>query len=285
MSLAVRKVYIDSRYLVSGDSSNFQYELPEVLELPKDTVAFVTEFSTVASWDTVAANRNDRMYVIETGDSATYSARTVFLPTGAYDSESLRVVVENALNGAGKSISGTYTVARASSAGTTSTASLGAAFRYYNITISGGGTCFLPGDRWLKDNIPVWTANGGQAFDPRNLRSSNELFSFPLHNFSASHTSSFIDLRSVHTLFVHSPSFGNYSCLAPGGVRTAIAKIPCDVAYGAPLHYEHSGSSYDYIDIGSSTLKMLNFELKDARGNYIDLRSSNWSMTLVFARK
>ena len=65
MSLAVRKVYIDSRYLVSGDSSNFEYELPEVLELPKDTVAFVTEFSTVASWDTVAVNRNDRMYVIE----------------------------------------------------------------------------------------------------------------------------------------------------------------------------------------------------------------------------
>ena len=140
MSLAVRKVYIDSRYLVSGDSSNFEYELPEVLELPKDTVAFVTEFSTVASWDTVAANRNDRMYVIETRNSATYSARTVILPTGAYDSESLRVVVENALNGAGKSISGSYTVARASNAGTTFTASLGAAFRYYNITISGGGT-------------------------------------------------------------------------------------------------------------------------------------------------
>ncbi len=69
MTLAVRKVFIDSRYLVSGDSSNFEYELPEVLELPKDTVAFVTEFSSVASWDTVAAGRNDRMYVIETSDS------------------------------------------------------------------------------------------------------------------------------------------------------------------------------------------------------------------------
>ena len=57
------------------------------------------------------------------------------------------------------------------------------------------------------------------------------------------------------------------------------------MAYGAPLQYEHSGSSYDYIDIGSTTLKMLNFELKDARGNFIDLRGGNWSMTLVFARK
>ena len=141
MTLAVRKVFIDSRYLVSGDSSNFECELPEVLELPKDTVAFVTEFSTVCSWDTVAANRNDRLYVIESLSSSSYSARTVMLPTGAYDSESLRLVVENALNGAGKAIS-----ARASSAGTVGTASLGAAFRYFAVTISGAGTCFFTGD-------------------------------------------------------------------------------------------------------------------------------------------
>jgi hypothetical protein len=79
MSLAVRKVFIDSRYLVSGDSSNFEYELPEVLELPKDTVAFVTEFSTVAAWDTVAAKRNDRMYVIETSNRR---GRTTASPCG-----------------------------------------------------------------------------------------------------------------------------------------------------------------------------------------------------------
>ena len=39
MTLSVRKVFIDCRYLVSGDSSNVEYELPEVLELPKDTIA------------------------------------------------------------------------------------------------------------------------------------------------------------------------------------------------------------------------------------------------------
>ena len=84
---------------------------------------------------------------------------------------------------------------------------------------------------------------------------------------------------------MHSPSFGNYSFLSPGGVRTAIAKIPCDTAYGGVLHYEHSGSNYDYIDMGSTTLKMLEFELKDARGNLIDLKGGNWSMTLVLATK
>ena len=150
------------------------------------------------------------MYVLGTSENF-YNARTVMIPTGACDSESRRVAVENALNGSGRLITGSYAVARASSAGTTSTASLGAAFRYFTITITGGGTCFFPQDTWLKTNIPTWTANGGQALDPKNLRSTNELFSFPRPNFLANHTSSFIELRSVHTLFIHSPSFGNYS--------------------------------------------------------------------------
>ena len=177
MTLSVRKLFIDSRCLVSGTSSNFEYELPEVLELPKDTVAFITKFSTSASWDTVAAGRNDRLYVIESVSSSSYYARTVTLPTGAYGSVSLRLVVENALNGAGKSISGTYQVTRASSADTVGTASLGAAYRYFTINISGAGTCVFPTDGWLKTNIPIWTANGGEAFDPHNLKSTNELAS------------------------------------------------------------------------------------------------------------
>ncbi len=284
MTLAVRKIYIDSRFLTSGNSSSFQYELPDVLELPKDTVAFVTEVTTVASWDTVSANRNNQLYVIE-NTGAAYSARIVTLPSGAYDSETLRVIVENGLNGAGKTITGNYNVQRSSSAGTVNTASLGAAFRYFTISISGGGSCSFVTDPWLKNKVPTWISYGGTAYDPYNLKSTNELFMFPTEVFSSNHTSSFIDLRSIHTLFIHSPSFGNYSCIAPRGVRTAIAKIPCDVAYGGVLHYEHSGSSYDYIDVGSTTLKMLTIELKDSRGNFVDLKGGHVSMTLVLARK
>ncbi len=189
------------------------------------------------------------------------------------------------LNGATKAVAGPYTVARSSSAGTVNTASLGSAYRYYTISLNGGGSCFFPQDGWLKKNVAIWSSYVGPAYDPMNLRSSNELFQFPMAIVSASHTSSFIDLRSVHTLFVHSPSFGSYSTLGPLGVRTAIQKVPCEVGYGAVLHYEHSGSSYDYIDVGSTTLKMLKFELRDARGSLVDLKGGHWSMTLIFARK
>jgi hypothetical protein len=197
----------------------------------------------------------------------------------------LRSAVELALNGAGKTVTGTYTVARSSSAGTVNTASLGSAYRYYTITLSGGGSCFFPQDGWLKKNVATWSSYVGEPYDPMNLRSSNELFQFPLAVVSASHTSSFIDLRSVHTLFVHSPSFGNYSTLAPRGVRTAIQKVAVESAYGAVLHFQTGGNMYDHIDVGSTTLKMLKFELKDSRGNFVDLKGGHWSMTLLFARK
>ena len=82
----------------------------------------------------------------------------------------------------------------------------------------------------------MWVQYGGGLYDRENPKSTNELFQFPTKAFSATHTSSFIDLRSVHTLFVHSPSFGNYSCLAPRGVRTAIAKVPCSAPYGSVLN-------------------------------------------------
>ena len=37
--LQTRKLYIDSRFLKAGTPSSFDFELPEILELPRDTVA------------------------------------------------------------------------------------------------------------------------------------------------------------------------------------------------------------------------------------------------------
>ncbi len=132
MSLSVRKLFVDSRFAVSGDSSSFEYELPQVVELPTDAVCFVTEFTTVASWKTVSPN-NNRFYIVENTGSI-HSARIATIPPGAYDSETLRSAVELALNGPGKTVGGTHSVSRSSSAGTVNTASLGSAYRYYAIT-------------------------------------------------------------------------------------------------------------------------------------------------------
>ena len=101
-----------------------------------------------------------------------------------------------------------------------------------------------------------------------NPLGTNELFSFDYQGYGSYGTQSvsgFIDLRSKHNIYVHSPSFGHYTSIGPLGVRTILCKVPVESAYGTVVHYAHSGSSYDYIDVGMSTLRMLSFSLLDAK--------------------
>jgi hypothetical protein len=100
-----------------------------------------------------------------------------------------------------------------------------------------------------------------------------------------SHVSGFVDLRRCHSIFVHSPSFGNYNTVAPGGIRTALCKIPCEVGYGGLVRWSTGGSSFDYIECGVRSLHVLRLELKDSDGNLLDLQGTAFSMTLLFSEE
>ena len=295
--LSVRKLYIDSRFLKSGDPSNFDFELPEIVDLPKDTVAYITEFTAVCGWDTVN-DSNYKLYVVEQ-QAGVNKGRIVELTRQPYDSESLRAEVETKLNGTGKLAGmGTYSVVRTTSAGATGNVSLGAAYRYYSITVS-AGNFWMPSHGMLRNPGfagPVWVDTfAGPAYDPGNPQDTNELFNFEaaLSNpndvhataYLSTHVSSFIDLRSKHSLFVHSPSFGNYTSIGPNGTRTILLKVPVDSAYGSVIHYQHSGHPMDFIEVSTRGLKSLTFELRDARGNLVSLNGGHWSMTIVFVER
>ena len=118
--LSVRKLYIDSRYRASGTPSKFEYELPETVELPKNTRAFITEFTSVNGWDTINAS-NNQFYVIEqynaSGTGAiVYNARIITIPEACYDTDGLRATNEDKLN-YGRGVVGWYTVTRSTSGG------------------------------------------------------------------------------------------------------------------------------------------------------------------------
>ena len=166
MELSVRKLYIDSRFLTNGTTSSFEYELPEVVNLPTNSAAYITEFCCVNGWDTISAS-NDQLYLVERNSSSVTRARLETLNSGSYDSESLRLEIESKLNSAGKHVAGTDSVARVTSAGASQTS--GASYRYYAITLGGGGTFFLPNDAFLRSSYNVgalWQASwNGPGFD------------------------------------------------------------------------------------------------------------------------
>ena len=92
-----RKLYIDSRYRASGSPSNFEYELPETVELPKNTRAFITEFTSVNNWDTISQS-NNQMYVVEELDIATQVPRVLTITQNPYDTDRLRAAIEGQLH-------------------------------------------------------------------------------------------------------------------------------------------------------------------------------------------
>jgi hypothetical protein len=245
--LTTTKVYVDSRFANGGSSSSIEYEIPGGIELRPTARCWLSEFTCVASWDTVDSS-NNKLTIVEQG--SVY--RPLLLETGPQDLESLRLGLEVLLNGPTKDAAmGSYTVARVSS-GTG-----GGTFRLFEVACSSGTFQIL-------DSALVAFPTGQQQL--------------------ASHISNFVDLRRVHSLFLHSPSFGAYNSVGPRGVRTILAKIPANVGYGTLVSYASSSSEHDYVECGVSGLNILRLELRDAAGLLLDLNGTHWSATILFER-
>ncbi len=213
--LSTTKVYIDSRYASISNGPSIEYEIPGGVPMKPTTKDWLSELTCVCSWHTLdSSNRN--LYLTEGIEH-----RALELPEGVYDLESFRAMLQTELNGATKSASmGTYSVSLVVSG------SGGGTARVLRITCS-AGTFALPDDASIIEQV------GGIPYSVQSI------LSFPSGSLQLSvHTSGFVDLRRIHTLYLHSPSFGAYNSVGPRGERTIIAKIPCPVGYGQLVPYQ-----------------------------------------------
>ena len=94
-----------------------------------------------------------------------------------------------------------------------------------------------------------------------------------------------IDIRRVHNVYIHSNSLSNNNVIGTDGGRTTLVKIPVLGQVGDVLHRYHSGHAYDFVDVSNKTLSTLDFEIKDGRGDLLDLRGGTVSIELLFANR
>ena len=94
-----------------------------------------------------------------------------------------------------------------------------------------------------------------------------------------------IDIRRVHNVYIHSQALSNNNVLGTDGGRTTLVKIPVLGQVGDVLHRYHSGHAYDFVDVSNKTLATLDFEIKDGRGDPLDLRGGTVSIELLFASR
>jgi len=161
----ISNVFLDSRYALA-DGETFLIPGESILLEPNSRV-WLGEFTCVASWDTLD-DSNNTFSVVESGHS-----RTVTLPTGPHDLESLRAAIEEGLNEAPREGMGTYTVTRVS------TGTGGSTFRAYQVSVSAGVFAIPP-----------------------LYNSLNSICNWPGLAESASHTSTFVDVRRCHSVYL-----------------------------------------------------------------------------------
>ena len=63
--LPYKKIFIDSRNKVSGDSSNFKVELNYSETLPDNCAFFITDVCIPPVWKTLEEHINARLYVLQ----------------------------------------------------------------------------------------------------------------------------------------------------------------------------------------------------------------------------
>ena len=321
MSLPVKKIYIDSRYRTkdSESSSSFKLQLARNMYMPKNTVFYIEDVCIPHTWYTVEAGVNDRLYIryrptfsglqvtdgsdadwfrnfhIENGVVVSVPAqiqgwydRFITLTPNVYTAQTLSVEVQAKLNALSNGNFG---------------CSYNAALNTITIFPTGSYVFYLPTEQDLSTGMHnTWNLNVSGAntnysvfhnYDRNNPMSCNEILgntngaspAYALPGFgpmgASVYTSGFLHL-TPHNIYLSSPNLGTYTTLGPRGESNILKKIPVTSSYGY-LIVDQSTSTHDFLDCSDQSLCTFEFNIKDVKGNIINLHGSNISFSIVFA--
>ena len=279
MSLPLKKIYVDTRYRTtdSVSTSNFRIELPYSVELPDNSTFQLTDICIEHSWLTVETGINDQLYfAIAPGTSpTTVSGYVMRLPSQNYTGTSLASKIQTLLQTQSYDFQTSY---------------------YANtntITITSSTLSFklLTDDDMSYQDISTWV--GGITVDYTNLRSANDLLrnyrgrskTYGLQagsNAVYSYTSGFLDLQPIRNIFISSPNLGSFTTLGSRGEAGIICKVPVNADFGY-LVICNIIAAHDFLNRSKQSLRTIEFNLRDVKGNYIPLHGGHCSLSIVFS--
>ena len=102
------------------------------------------------------------------------------------------------------------------------------------------------------------------------------------NNLGNYHYSGALDLCENHCIYLHSPNLTNYKVLGPAGSRSVLARVAVNSGYGSNLTHQHSDHPLDYIPCGGVTLRTLQFDLRNANNQPVDMRGGHVSFSILF---
>ena len=268
------KIYVDSRKRVSGTHSNFDYQLPNPIQVPKsrcfvDSVHIANVFPSIT-------NHNRFIYLEETSTTNVTKKRKVALTVGAYDGNTLATEVATQLNSGTTLTAASYSCTFSSGTGKLTIA---------NTTASGADFSIWPAD-YLKHGL--WDPlNSGTIPDYIEGDDCYETIGFAaVYKITGNSTTPIvgeghINVQPYHSLFLHSNLGLQGDCIGPDNSQSIVRKIVLDAPPGNMVNDFHS-LPYDYVSVQPSQVRNLSFRLADYRGRTIDMLHTGLSFSLLF---
>ena len=291
--LPLKKIYLDSKFKTSDSrsTSDFKCELKESILLPANTIAYIDNICIPHAWRTIEENINDKLYIQVTNSSQIVSnkpneCRIVQLTPGNYNISTLANEIQTKANNA-FSTSTTPTHFNISPNLVDNTILINPAvssieFKIltdYDLEFGLPDTIDVAGSPWLS----AWT---GPSFDPKNTQDMNEM----INNYAGPSVfattitpfkSSYVDLQSNKNVYLHSGILSSFGTCGVLGERTVLKKIPVNVGNNQMI-IDNITSSSDWLDCSKMTLKTLDFQIKNVKGQIIPLHNTNVSFSIVF---
>ena len=112
------------------------------------------------------------------------------------------------------------------------------------------------------------------------LRNTDFIPVYP-SSMNRTYVSNFLDLLSIHNIYMHCPNLGHFNSIGVRGESSIIKKIPVSSGFGY-LIIDSVVSPHDKMDVSRQSVKTIQITLKDVSGNVINLHGANCSFSLVF---
>ena len=260
-----RKLFLDSRFKVSGTDSDFLIELPVDVDCTRTSSFFVASCSFANTFATIMQSNNLFYFIVDDGLSFP-SIYVAAIPQGSYTPATMGTVLAAAL--APLNITSTWTF---NTVGT------------YTVTYtSAGAKLFVPHYTEIDSFVSSLHCNDG-TFSPfvgyssgaPKYLSVNAMLNMPLRYptpiYGSPFTTGILDLTSLREVYLHS-SLANNRTLHVNGSRDCIARIPIDVSLGEIVQYRYLGPT-EALSCSDMHFRTIRFQLRDWAGNIAPMGS------------
>ena len=97
------------------------------------------------------------------------------------------------------------------------------------------------------------------------------------------YVSGVLDLQLIRNIYMHSPNLGNFNTIGPNSESTIIKKIPVTSDYNQMI-FDAVMVGNDFLDCSKQTWRRLEFQLKNAKGEFINLHGGHVSFSIIFSQ-